>query len=105
MLHGRSKKLQYIGKECCVHIKPSGRRRSMTGKMLVFDDYLNIVLDNAVEKRWVIQKVDGVKMEQEMVRECGLVIIRGTEVLKISFPKKITAGGEGAPVTGQEMRG
>ena len=94
MLHGRSKRLQYLGKTVRLFLKPGKQRRSISGKMLAFDDYMNVVLVDAAETRTITQKLDGAKVERVVTRELGFVLIRGTEVLSVSLEKAEEAAKE-----------
>ncbi|KNH05621.1 hypothetical protein XU18_3392 [Perkinsela sp. CCAP 1560/4] len=85
MQHGRSKNYHYLGKDIRVFLKPTGKCRSVHGTLQAFDQYMNLVVVDALETREVIERVNGSKTKAMKTRNLGFVLIRGTEVLSMSL--------------------
>lgn len=80
MLHNINKTLQVVLDD----------GRVMTGKLLVFDKHMNVVLGDVVEKRPTTKKMaaEGV----EAVRSLGLVLLRGEHVVSTTVTEAASSG-------------
>jgi small nuclear ribonucleoprotein B and B' len=84
------KMMSYINKE--LHITTDDNRE-LTGKLLVFDRYMNIVLSDVVETRVVGgqgKKTAG-GASSAVERKLGLVLLRGEHVVSLRADKATAA--------------
>lgn len=80
---GKYTMLHNINKVLCVVLDDG---RTITGKLLVFDKHMNVVLGDAVEERAASKK-----MTEEGVapptRQLGLLLLRGEHVVSVTVMK------------------
>ena len=86
-----SKMFSYINSTLIVTL---GDSRTMRGTFIAYDKHMNLVLSDVVETR-LSQKKQAVN--GEIVRELGLVLVRGEHVVSIRAEKKAAAVGGDVP--------
>ncbi|KAG5475693.1 hypothetical protein LSCM4_04277 [Leishmania orientalis] len=88
---GKYTMLHNINKVLCVVLDDG---RSVTGKLLVFDKHMNVVLADAVEERPQSKRMveEGVSSK----RQLGLILLRGEHVVSVTVMKSSENGGSGA---------
>lgn len=67
-------------------------RREVTGRLLIYDQHMNVVLADAVETRPETRKMkeEGISP----VRTLGLILLRGEHVVSVTVLKGQDAGGD-----------
>ncbi|KAG5501546.1 hypothetical protein JKF63_03376 [Porcisia hertigi] len=90
---GKYTMLHNINKVLCVLLDDG---RSLTGKLLVFDKHMNVVLGDVVEERPQSKKMveEGVSSK----RQLGLILLRGEHVVSVTVKKDHENGVSGAAV-------
>ncbi|KPI86527.1 putative Small nuclear ribonucleoprotein [Leptomonas seymouri] len=89
---GKYTMLHNINKVLCVLLDDG---RSITGKLLVFDKHMNVVLGDAIEERPRSKK----SMEEGTpapTRQLGLILLRGEHVVSVTVQKDSSSGGNDA---------
>ncbi|KAL7697696.1 small nuclear ribonucleoprotein [Lotmaria passim] len=89
---GKYTMLHNINKVLCVLLDDG---RSITGKLLVFDKHMNVVLGDAVEERPQSKKAaeEGIPAP---TRQLGLILLRGEHVVSVTVQKESGSSGAGA---------
>ncbi|CBZ28301.1 small nuclear ribonucleoprotein protein,putative [Leishmania mexicana MHOM/GT/2001/U1103] len=88
---GKYSMLHNINKVLCVMLDDG---RTVTGKLLVFDKHMNVILGDALEERPQSKKMaeEGVSSK----RQLGLILLRGEHVVSVIVMKDSENGGSGA---------
>lgn len=76
---GRQSMLYHINKVLRI-LTDDGRE--LTGKLLVFDKHMNVVLSNVTEKRNLTKKMK--KEGVDPTRQLGLILLRGEHVVSVT---------------------
>jgi small nuclear ribonucleoprotein B and B' len=71
-----------------------GDGRTMRGTFIAYDKHMNLVLSGVTETRASAKKI---AVNGEIVRELGLVLVRGEHVVSIRAEKKAAAVGADVP--------